>query len=100
MIIQGAANAYITGLTMNGADPVVVSSSVLNLNLGTNANAYLSQISFLGNTFSGTKAIVTQGLLNVFQMTNSSFSGDKLLQNTNYIDIQQAMQLSITTTNF
>jgi len=33
-------------------------------------------------------------------MTGSLFSGDKLLQNTNYIDIQQAIQLNIASTNF
>lgn len=87
MIIQGAANAYITNFVMNGADPNVVSSSILNLNLADSANAYLSNISFINNVFSGTKAIVTQGLLNIFSLTGSSFTGDKLLQNTNYIDV-------------
>jgi molybdopterin-binding protein len=51
MIIQGAANAFISKFTMNGADPSVVSSSVLNLNLVSGGNAY--------NIFFGTKAMVT-----------------------------------------
>lgn len=59
MIIQGAANAFISRFTMNGADPSVVSSSVLNLNLVSGGNAYLSQITFTGNIFFGTKAMVT-----------------------------------------
>jgi hypothetical protein len=59
MIIQGASMATINGFNMSGADPVVVSSSILNLNLASGAEAYLSNIFFTGNIFSGTKAIVT-----------------------------------------
>lgn len=44
MIIQDAANVIITNFTMNGADPVVVSSAVLNLNIASGGNAVLSQI--------------------------------------------------------
>jgi len=44
---------------MNGADPTVVSSSVINLNIANLGNAQLSQILFTNNTFQGTKAIVT-----------------------------------------
>lgn len=51
--------ATINGFNMSGADPVVVSSSILNLNLASGAEAYLSNIFFTGNIFSGTKAIVT-----------------------------------------
>lgn len=59
IIIQGASLATINGFTMNGEDPTLVSSSVLNLNLANGAKAYLTNINFMGNTFYGTKAIVT-----------------------------------------
>ena len=39
-------------------------------------------------------------MLSFFELYNSSFNGEKLLQNTNYIDIQQSKKLSIWSNSF
>ena len=100
MVIASSSNAIITNFTMNGTNVGAVSSAVLNLNMATNAVATLTNIKFTNNLFLGTKAIVSQQLLKQFILVSSTFTGDQLLQNTNYIDIQQVTQLSITNTNF
>ena len=100
MVISSSLNAIVTDFFMNGTNSGAVSSAVLNLDLATGAVAKLTNIQFTNNLFLGTKAIVSQQLLNQLIITNSSFSGDQLLQNTNYFDIQQVTQLQITNTNF
>jgi len=100
LVITSAPMVTITDFTMNGANPAVVSSAILNLNMATNAVAVLNDIKFTNNIFLGTKAIVSQQLLSSFTLTNSSFTGDSIMQNTNYIDIQQASYVSITETDF
>lgn len=99
-VITDAPSVTITDFTMNGANPATVSSSVINLNMASDATAILSNIKFTNNIFFGTKAIVSQQLLSIFTLTNSLFTGDSLMQNTNYIDIQQATKITITSTNF
>lgn len=100
LVITSAPKVTITDFTMNGVNPSVVSSAIINLNMATNAEAILNDIKFISNNFLGTKAIVSQQLLSLFSLTNSSFTGDTIMQNTNYIDIQQATKLTIDTTNF
>jgi len=39
-------------------------------------------------------------MLSFFELFSSSFTGEKLLQNTNYIDIQQSRRLSIRSNSF
>jgi hypothetical protein len=98
--VTTSSNLVITDFTMNGANTLYVSSSVINLNMASGAVATLSDINFFGNSFLGTKAIVSQQMLSVFSLTASSFTGDSLMQNTNYFDIQEAIELSITDTLF
>jgi hypothetical protein len=43
---------------MLGTDTRIVSSSIINFNLAIGANVTMSNVLFLENTFSGTKAIV------------------------------------------
>lgn len=100
LVITSAPKVTVTNFTMNGANPEVVSSAVLNFNMASDAQAILNDIKFTDNIFLGTKAIVSQQLLSHFSLTDSSFSGDKLMQNTNYIDIQQATKITITNTTF
>jgi uncharacterized protein YjbI with pentapeptide repeats len=99
-VVTDAPMVTITDFTMNGANPDTVSSSIINLNMATDAVAILSEISFTNNNFLGTKAVVSQQLLSHFSLTDSLFTGDILMQNTNYIDIQQATKITITGTNF
>jgi len=100
IVIASSSNVLIEDFTMNGANPEQVSSSIINLNMADNAIAILRDIKFTNNIFLGTKAIVSQQLLSIFDLTNSSFAGDQIMQNTNYIDIQLATKISITDTNF
>ena len=85
---------------MKGANPEVVSSAVINFNLASMANVTMTNILFENNVFLGTKAVVSQKLVNYFILKNSNFSGESLLQNTNYIDIQQAINVQIQDNSF
>ena len=100
MVVASSSEVTINDFTMNGAHPDQVSSAVINLNMADNAVATLTDIKFTNNIFLGTKAIVSQQLLSFFSLTSSYFTGDQIMQNTNYIDIQQATKIGISDTNF
>ena len=50
-VIQDAIIAWVSDWNMNGADPNVVSSAIINFNLAEMGEAYLVNINFTGNVF-------------------------------------------------
>lgn len=50
-VVQDASKVTITDWHMNGADPNVVSSAVINFNLAPNGVAIMDKIKFTGNVF-------------------------------------------------
>jgi hypothetical protein len=100
-VIQASNHVNITNFLMNGAHPDAVSSGIIYLNMAeVDSKAYLLNINFTNNQFQGTKAIVSQQLLDLFQLTDSVFEDDQLLHNTLYIDIQKAKKIMISDTTF
>ena len=100
MTLASSSNVVVTDFTMSGTNIGAASSAVINLNLASNAVVTLTNIKFTNNLLLGTKAIVSQQSLKQFTLSSSVFTGDQILKNTNYIDIPQVTQLSITNTNF